>query len=115
MIHAVPDAPAVDVAVVDNDGHPAVYLAQNLEFGEAGPNVEVAAGTYPVAVFPAGSTNAVFGPVDVEVRDGEVLTAFAEGELSPEGDEPGFRPVLAYEEAAPFGNGRGRGPPPLTD
>lgn len=111
IYHGSPDAPAVDVAVVDSDGNPGVYLAQDLEFGESGPNVEVPAGTYPVAVFPAGSTNAVFGPVDVEVRDGEVLTAFAEGELSPEGDEPGFRPVLAYEEAAPFGNGRGRGPP----
>ncbi|MFB6311296.1 MAG: DUF4397 domain-containing protein [Salinirussus sp.] len=109
VYHGSPDAPAVDVAVVDGDGNPAVYLAQELEFGMAGPNIEVAADTYPVAVFPAGSTDAVFGPVDVEVRDGEVLTVFAEGELDPEDDEPGFQPVLAYEEAAPFGRGRGRG------
>jgi hypothetical protein len=68
----------------------------------------VAAGTYPVAVYPAGSSTPVFGPVEVTARDGEVLTAFAEGELDPEGDEPGFQPVLAYEEAAPFGRGKGR-------
>lgn len=106
--HASPDAPAVDVAVADANDEPAIYLAQDLSFGSAGPNVEVAAGTYPVAVYPAGSSTPVFGPVDVTIREGEVLTAFAEGELEPEGDEAGFQPVPAYEEAAPFGRGNGR-------
>lgn len=100
--HASPDAPAVDVAVADANDEPAIYLAQDLSFGSAGPNVEVAAGTYPVAVYPAGSSTPVFGPVDVTIREGEVLTAFAEGELEPEGDEAGFQPVPAYEEAAPL-------------
>lgn len=104
VYHAVPDAPAVDVRVV---GGPT--LASGLTFGNAGPNVEVPAGTYPVAVYPAGGSDPVFGPVDVTVRAGEVLTVFAEGNLSPEGSEPGFQPVLAYEEAAPFGGGRGGG------
>lgn len=107
VYHASPDAPAVDVAVAGEDDAPAVYLAQDLTFGNASPNVEVPAGTYPVAVYPAGTDTPVFGPVDVEVKDGEVLTVFAEGELNPEGDEPGFGPVLAYEEAAPFGRGQG--------
>ncbi|MFT4891604.1 MAG: hypothetical protein ACI9YT_002538 [Halobacteriales archaeon] len=106
--HLSPDAPAVDVAVAGEDGEPAVFLAQDIEFGEAGPNVEVAAGTYPVAVYPAGGDTPVFGPVDVTVEEGQVLSAFAEGELDPEGDEDGFGPVLVYEEAAPFGRGRGR-------
>lgn len=109
VYHASPDVPAVDVAVADADDEPAVYLAQELTFGSAGSNLDVAAGTYPVAVFPAGSDTPVFGPVDVSVREGEVLTAFAEGELDPEGDEPAFQPVLAYEEAPPFGRGRGNG------
>lgn len=106
VYHLSPDAPAVDVAVADENDEPAVFLARDIAFGEAGPDVEVEAGTYPVAVYPAGSETPVFGPVDVEVRDGEVLSAFAEGELAPEGDEDGFGPVLAYEEAAPFGRGR---------
>ncbi len=106
--HASPDAPSVDVAVADENDEPALYLARDLSFGSAGPNTEVAAGTYPVAVYSAGSNTPVFGPVEVTVRDGEVLTAFAEGELDPEGDEPGFQPEFAYEEAAPFGRGRGR-------
>lgn len=108
VYHASPDAPAVDVAVADDDDEPAVYLARDLAFGNAGPNVEVAAGTYPVAVYPAGGESPVFGPVDVEVCDGEVLTAVAAGELSPEDSESAFEPVLAYETAAPFPGGRGR-------
>jgi len=105
--HLSPDAPAVDVAVADENDEPAVFLAEGIEFGEAGPNVEVAADTYPVAVYPAGDTDPVFGPVDVEVKEGQVASAFAEGELEPEGDEDGFEPVVAYEEAAPFGRGSG--------
>ena len=112
IVHASPDAPAVDVRVVDDDGNTVLTLADGIEFGEASENVEAAAGTYSVAVFPAGadedSDEAAFGPVDVEVRDGEVLTVFAMGFLT---DEPEFELVTAYEEAAPFGDGEGRGPP----
>ncbi|MFB6117789.1 DUF4397 domain-containing protein [Halosegnis sp.] len=108
--HLSPDAPAVDVAVADDNDEPAVFLAEGIEFGEAGPNVDVGASTYPVAVYPAGSSDPVFGPVDVTVKEGQVLSALAEWELSPEdgdGDDAAFAPVLAYEEAAPFAGGRG--------
>lgn len=110
--HLSPDAPAVDVAVADEDDEPALFLAQGIEFGEAGGNVEVEAGTYPVAVYPAGSSDPVFGPVDVTVEDGEVLSAFAEGELSPESGDSGFTVVTSSEDAAPpdrADRGRGRG------
>jgi hypothetical protein len=114
IVHASPDAPAVDVRVVDDDGATVLTLADDIEFGEAGENVEPEAGTYSVAVFPAGADEdlheAVFGPTDVEVRDGEVLTVFAMGFIT-EDEEPEFELVLAYEEAAPFGDGGGRGPP----
>lgn len=113
IVHASPDAPAVDVRVVDDEGATVLTLADDIEFGEASDNVEAPVGTYSVAVFPAGAAEsldaAVFGPVDVEVRDGEVLTVFAEGFLT---SEPEFTPVLAYEEAAPFGNGNGSGSNP---
>ena len=118
IVHASPDAPAVDVQVVDDDGDTVLTLAEDLEFGEASENVEADAGTYSVAVFPAGgdedTDEAVLGPVDVEVRDGEVLTVFAMGFLDAEPDdveEPEFQLVLAYEDAAPFGDDEGRGPP----
>lgn len=96
VYHASPDAPAVDVAVADTGDEPALYIAESLSFGSPSLNSEVAAGAYPVTVYLVGSDTPVFGPVDVTVREGEVLTAFAEGELEPEGDEPGFQPVLAY-------------------
>jgi len=99
IVHASPDAPAVDVRVVDDDGSTVVTLAEDIEFGEAGENVEADAGTYSVAVFPAGADEdleAVLGPTDVEVRDGEVLTVFAEGFLT---DEPELELVLAYEDS----------------
>jgi hypothetical protein len=104
--HAVPDAPEVDVRVVDGP-----TVASDLAFGEVGPNAEVPADTYPVAVYPAGADDPVLGPVDVEVRDGEGLTVFAAGNLDPEANEPEFQPVLAYEATAPFGqmNGGGMG------
>lgn len=112
IVHASPDAPAVDVRVVDDDGNTVVTLADDIEFGEASENVEAEAGTYSVAVFPAGADEdldeAVLGPTDVEVRDGEVLTVFAMGFLTA---EPEFELVLASEDAAPFGDGEGRGPP----
>lgn len=108
VYHLSPDAPAVDVAVAGDDDEPGLSLARDIEFGEAGEDVEVPAGEYPVAVSPAGSSDPVFGPVDVEVKAGQVLSVFAEGELDPEGDEAAFQPVLAYEEAAPFGRGPGR-------
>ncbi|MBX0303538.1 DUF4397 domain-containing protein [Haloarcula salinisoli] len=114
IVHASPDAPAVDVRVVDDDGATVLTLAEDIEFGEAGENVEAEAGTYSVAVFPAGADEdldeAVFGPTDVEVRDGEVLTVFAMGFIT---DDAEFELVTAYEEAAPFGrgDGEGRGPP----
>ncbi|MDS0283088.1 DUF4397 domain-containing protein [Haloarcula onubensis] len=101
VVHASPDAPAVDVRVVD-DGSTVLTLADGIEFGEASENVEAAAGTYSVAVFPAGADEdldeAVFGPVDAEVRDGEVLTVFAMGFVT-EDAEPEFELVTAYEDA----------------
>ncbi len=116
VVHASPDAPAVDVRVVDDDGETVLTLAEDIEFGEAAEFVEAEAGTYSVAVFPAGADDdldeAVFGPTDVEVRDGEVLTVFAMGFIT-EDEAPEFELVTAYEEAAPFGrgDGEGRGPP----
>jgi len=100
VVHASPDAPAVDVRVVDDDGNTVVTLAEDIEYGEAGENVEAEAGTYSVAVFPAGADEdldaAVLGPADVEVRDGEVLTAFAMGFVDA---DPELELVLASEDA----------------
>ncbi|MFC6757746.1 hypothetical protein ACFQER_15140 [Halomicroarcula sp. GCM10025894] len=88
--------------VVDDDGATVLTLAEDIEFSEASENVEAESGTYSVAVFPTGADEdldeAVFGPIDVEVRDGEVLTVFAMGFIT-EDEEPEFELVTADEEA----------------
>src|SRR5690242_18548169 len=60
VVHASPDAPAVDVAVA---GGP--VLVSNLAFPKATDFTPVAAGTYTVEVRPAGTTNAVLTLKDV--------------------------------------------------
>ena len=91
--HAVPDAPAVDV-LVDGD-----VVVEGLAFGEVTGYLEVPASEYDLALNVAGTDDTAF-ETTVE------LAAVGASELEPEGDEPGFTPVLAYEEAAPFGGGR---------
>ena len=65
VLHASPDAPAVDVWV---DGS---VVFSDLEFEESSDFVEVPAGTYNVAVSPAGlSDPIVIGPVDLDLAAG---------------------------------------------
>ncbi|WP_225333753.1 DUF4397 domain-containing protein [Halomicrobium urmianum] len=98
VYHAVPDAPAVDVGVGPVDD-PELFLAKSLVFSNSGPDASVDAGTYPVTVYPANCLDPVAGPLDVEVRDGQVLTVFATGTFQTESGDPSIEPVLAYEEA----------------
>ena len=52
VIHASPDAPAVDIALTDGD-----VLIPNLEFGAASDYLEVPAGSYDLEVRVAGTTD----------------------------------------------------------
>jgi len=62
VLHASPDAPAVDVWVNGS------VVFSNLAFEESSEFAEVPAGTYTVAVSPAGmSEPIVIGPVDLEL------------------------------------------------
>lgn len=96
VVHASPDAPAVDVTA--NDG--AVTLFDGVEFGESGDYVEVPAGEYDVEVRP--ETEDDDGPVVFEttlpVEAGNVYTVFAVGYLTPDDEstdeEFGLVPVL---------------------
>lgn len=72
VVHASPDAPAVDVLA---DGN---VLVPNLPFPEATPFVEVPGGTYNVAVTVAGNPGAVaIGPVDLELEAGTRYSVLA--------------------------------------
>lgn len=88
LVHAAPDAPAVDVTVDDGE----TVLFEAVDFGEADA-IEVPAGAYELEVRPA--TEDVDGDVvatfDVEPAAGTVYSALAVGYLEPEAapaDEP---------------------------
>jgi hypothetical protein len=85
LVHASPDAPAVDVTLAA-DGS---ALFDGVAFGESG-YVTVPAGDYTLQV--RGDTESNDGDVvaefDVSVAGGEVYTGFAAGYLSPD-DDPG--------------------------
>jgi hypothetical protein len=84
LVHASPDAPAVDVTVQSSGD----VLVDGAAFGQTA-TVEVPAGSYTLEV--RGDTESNDGDVaatfDVTVEGGTAYTAFAQGYLSPD-DEP---------------------------
>lgn len=77
VIHASPDAPAVDIVV---DGG---VLVPGLAFPEATGFVEVPGGIYNVSVTVAGNPGAIaIGPVDLDLTSGTRYSVFAVGELA---------------------------------
>ncbi len=86
VLHASPDAPAVDVVAGENGD----TLFENVAFGESG-YIEVPEGEYPLVIYPAGDRETSVFEIDVSLAGGTVYSAFAIGYLEPEGapaDEP---------------------------
>lgn len=85
LIHASPDAPAVDVTVEESGA----VLYDNLTFSNASEYVTVPEGTYTLEVRPATADNdgEVVDRFQVTVKGGTVYSAVAAGYLSPD-DEP---------------------------
>jgi hypothetical protein len=83
LVHASPDAPAVDVTLASNGD----TLFDGVAFGDSG-SVTVPAGDYTLQV--RGDTESNDGDVvaefDVSLAGGEVYTGFAAGYLSPDDD-----------------------------
>ena len=117
LAHAAPDAPAVDVTVMDGE----TTLFDGVGFGEVSDYLEVRPGHYTLEV--RGDTDGNDGDVaaafDVSLEAGETYTAFAEGYLTPD-DEPAAEPfdlVVATDGVGGSGDGeRGkrRDPPRQT-
>jgi len=94
VVHASPDAPAVDVTVGDG----ATTLVDDLPFGEATDFLGVPAGDYELEVRPADGGDPV-AEIPATFEDGAVYTAFAAGYLTPD-DEPtdeGFTLLVGTE------------------
>lgn len=97
VVHASPDAPAVDVAVT---GGP--VLVPNLAFPDASGNLAVDAGTYDVEVRAAGTTTAALSTPGLALEAGKLYTVYAVGLL---GGTPALSllPVVDTVPAAAMG------------
>ena len=77
VIHAGPDAPAVDVAV---KGGP--VLVSGAAFGDKAGPLPVDAGTYDLEVRPAGTTQIALAVPGVQLESGKIYTFVATGFLN---------------------------------
>jgi pimeloyl-ACP methyl ester carboxylesterase len=77
LVHAAPDAPAVDVAVADGP-----VLAAGVAFGEASAYAAVDAGVYDLAVRPTGSSEVALALPNTAIDPGAVYDVFAVGEAA---------------------------------
>jgi hypothetical protein len=98
IVHASPDAPAVDVAVT---GGP--ILVENLPFGEASSYIPVDAGTYDLEIRPTGTEDVALAIPGWVATAGDVYTVFAIGLV-----EDGSLGVLALVDAQ-YGDSTGGG------
>jgi hypothetical protein len=91
VVHASPDAPAVDVTLGNET------VASNVSFAQATDYLSVEAGTHDLQISAAGDpTQVVFdGAVNLDPR--EVLTVAASGEVT-EGANTTFEPVAFEDE-----------------
>ncbi len=97
VVHASPDAPAVDV-YVNQSGTP---LVEDLAYGEATLYVEVPSGAYTVQVRPAGasaSSSPAYQSGTIALADGDVLTAVAAGLLGSDAPDDQFRILGLFED-----------------
>jgi hypothetical protein len=108
LVHAVPDAPPVDVTVEEAN----TTLFDNVTFGNASQYAQVPAGEYTLEVRPATANDS--GPVvetfDVDLENDTTYTAFAAGYLDPanaSGEEALDLIVVTDEDDSPSGSGAG--------
>jgi hypothetical protein len=94
VIHAGPNAPAVDVAVKDGP-----VLISNLGFGTPAGPLPVAAGKYDLEVRVAGTNTVALPLPGIELRSGVIYTFVATGYLDK---EPTLTVVPFTESAAPL-------------
>jgi hypothetical protein len=77
VIHASPDAPAVDVAVTGGD-----VLVENLEFPNASDYLVIPAGSYDLEVRPTGTEDVALALAGTEIPAGAAISVYAIGTLA---------------------------------
>ncbi len=96
VVHASPDAPAVDIYVEGNNQP----LFSDVVFGEVSAFLNVPEGTYNVQIRGAGaapSSAPVFETGDLTLADGDVITAVAAGFLASNDPADQFRVLPLFE------------------
>lgn len=96
VVHASPDAPAVDIYAAGSD----TPLVTDLAYGDATTYLSVDEGTYDLEIRGAGAaadSAPVFSTGDVTLYDGDVVTAVAAGLLASSDSTDGFRVLLLAE------------------
>lgn len=100
--HFSPDAPAVDIAVVDGPD-----IVTDLEFGDVSAYATLDEGSYDIEILVAESGETVTELSDVELSGGQVYSVFAIGYAAPqEPDLPGLSVLASNDsEAAAMAEG----------
>lgn len=75
VLHAVPNAPAVDVYANDN------LIVKNLAYKEISPYIPVPSGNYNIKVYPTGETTNPVIESSVYIPENSIYTIAAIGEL----------------------------------
>ncbi len=96
VVHASPDAPAVDVAV---KGGPVLFA--RLPFPQASTYLSVPAGTYDLEVRAAGTSTVALALPGVTLESGKMYTVFAVGSL-----KAGTLAAVAVVDATVLGGNR---------
>jgi hypothetical protein len=89
FVHASPDAPAVDIKIVDGP-----FLFQNIDFTEFGDYVTIPAGIYTLEVRVAGTDAVALELPGVFFQRGTTYTVFATGLV---GGQPSLGVVLSED------------------
>jgi hypothetical protein len=102
-IHASPDAPAVDIGVVNGKSINPV-LIPNLAFPNSTPEdgLSVAPATVPLGITPTGANSTIVASFDVPITAGLRAFGVAAGALAPAGAQPGFRLFVIDTKASPW-------------
>jgi len=80
FVHASPDAPAVDIKVVDGP-----FLFQNVAFTQVGDYVTIPEGIYGLEVRLAGTDTVVLDLPGIDFESGTTYTAYATGFAAADG------------------------------
>jgi len=105
VVHAVPDAPAVDIFVNDPTAAGAPAIAA-LDYAQAAPGTDVYAelpgGTTNVLVTAAGNAGVIAIPAtDLELSAGQQYTVYATGTLAATGSSGGIEPYITMDDDRP--------------